>query len=96
MGCHVAGMKEKRNACKMLMGKARRKRPLGVEDMKPDHREIRLNGMNWIDMTQETDQWKALLNMVIHYGFACCVGVTNVGSIVRGTESPLNCSRLMV
>jgi hypothetical protein len=28
-------------------------------------REIRLGGMNWTDLVQDMDQWKALVNTVI-------------------------------
>jgi hypothetical protein len=31
-----------------------------------DHREIGLDGVDWIDMAQESDQPKALLNTVLN------------------------------
>jgi hypothetical protein len=49
-------MGEKRNACRILVGKPERKRPLGrprrrwVVSIKMDLREIRLGGMDWIDL----------------------------------------------
>jgi hypothetical protein len=30
-----------------------------------DLREIGWNGMDWIDLDQDTDQWRALVNMVM-------------------------------
>jgi hypothetical protein len=31
-----------------------------------DLREIGWNGMDWIDLAQDREQWRALVNMVIH------------------------------
>jgi hypothetical protein len=31
-----------------------------------DLREIRWRGMDWIDLAQDRDQWKALVNTVIN------------------------------
>jgi hypothetical protein len=50
-------------------GKAR---PLGrprrkwVDNIKMDLREIGWDGMDWIDLTQGRDQWRALVNMVMN------------------------------
>jgi hypothetical protein len=60
---HVAPMVEKRNACRILMGKPEGKRPLGrprrrwVDDLKMDLREIGWVHMDWIDLAQDRDQW---------------------------------------
>jgi hypothetical protein len=63
---------EKRNACRILVGKPEGKRPLG----RPRHRwedNIRMNlrviawgGMNWIVLAQDRDQWRALMNTVMN------------------------------
>jgi hypothetical protein len=48
------------------------KRPLGrprcrwVDNIKTDLREIWWHGVDWIDMAQDTDQWKALVNTVLN------------------------------
>jgi hypothetical protein len=34
--------------------------------MKMDITEIRWNGTNWIDLAQDRDQWRALVNTVMH------------------------------
>jgi transcription termination factor 2 len=68
---HVARMGEKRNAYRILVGKPEGKRPLGgprrtwVDNIKMD-RQIRWNGMDWIDLAQDRDQWRDLVNMVMH------------------------------
>jgi hypothetical protein len=45
------------------------KRPLGrprrrwVDNIKMDLREIGWDGMDWIDLAQNRDQWRALVNL---------------------------------
>jgi hypothetical protein len=34
--------------------------------MKPDLREIGLGGVLWIDLAQEWDQWRAVLNKIMN------------------------------
>jgi hypothetical protein len=54
------------------VGKPERKRPLGrarrrwVANIKIDLREIGWDGMDWIDLTQERDQWRSLVNTVMN------------------------------
>jgi hypothetical protein len=58
---------EKRNAYRILVGNPERKRPLGrprrrwVNSMKMDLREIGWDGMGWIDLAHDRDQWSALV-----------------------------------
>jgi hypothetical protein len=65
-------MGEKRNACRILVGKSERTRPLRrprrswVDDIKMDLREIRCDDMDCIDVAQDRDQWRALVNTVIN------------------------------
>jgi hypothetical protein len=71
-GGHVARMGEKRNAYRILVGKPEGKRPLGrprrrwVGNIKIDLREIGWDGMDWIDLAQDRDQWRALVNTVMN------------------------------
>jgi hypothetical protein len=63
---------EKRNAYRILVGKQEGNRPLGrprsrwVENIKMDLGEIGWDGMNWIDLAQDRNQWMALVNMVMN------------------------------
>jgi hypothetical protein len=65
-------MWEKRNAYRILVGKPEGKRPLRrprrrwVDDIKMDHREIRWHSVDCIDMAQDRDQWRALVNTVLN------------------------------
>jgi hypothetical protein len=65
---HVARLGEKRGAYRILVGK----RPLGsqrrrwVDSIKMDLREIGWGGLDWIDLAQDRDQWRALVNMVMN------------------------------
>jgi hypothetical protein len=69
---HVAHTGQKRKAYKVLMGKPERKKSLGrprrrrEDNINLNIREIGLGGMNWIDLTQDRDQWRAVVNMVIN------------------------------
>jgi hypothetical protein len=63
---------EKRNAYRILVGKPEGKRPRGrprsrwVVNIRMDLREIGWGGVNWIDLVQDRDQWRALVNTVMN------------------------------
>jgi hypothetical protein len=69
---HVGQIGEKTNAYRILVGKPEGKRPLGrprrrwVKNIKMDLREIGWDGTNWIDLAQDWDQWRALVNTVMN------------------------------
>jgi hypothetical protein len=62
---HVVRMGEKRNACRILVGKPEGVRPLGiprrrwVDNIKIDLREIEWGGMDWISLAEDRDQRRA-------------------------------------
>jgi glucose dehydrogenase len=69
---HVAQMGNRKNAYRILMGKPERKRPLGisrrrwVDNIKIVLSEIGWGGMDWIDLAQGRDQWRAVVNTVMN------------------------------
>jgi hypothetical protein len=70
---NVARMGEKRNAAyRILVGNSEGKRPLGrsrrrwVDNIKMDLREIGWDGGDWIDLVQDRDQWRDLVNAVMN------------------------------
>jgi hypothetical protein len=54
------------------VGKPEGKRPLGrqrrrwLDNIKMDLREIGWDGVDWMDMAQDSDQWTALVNTVLN------------------------------
>jgi hypothetical protein len=54
------------------VGKPEGKRPLGiqnrrwVDNIKIDLRETGCDGVDWIELAQERDQWRALVNTVMN------------------------------
>jgi hypothetical protein len=69
---HVAWIGAKQNAHRILVGKPKGNRPLGrprhrwVDNIKMDLRDIGLGGMDWIDVAQDRDHWRALVNIVMN------------------------------
>jgi hypothetical protein len=65
-------MGAKRHSYRILVGKPEGKRPLGrprlrwVDNIKIDLRETRWDGTDWIDLAQDKDQWRALVNTVMN------------------------------
>jgi hypothetical protein len=68
---HVAHMREKRNAYRILVGKPEGKRPLGrrrrrwKNNINMDLREIGWGDMDWIYLAQDRDRRGPLVNTVM-------------------------------
>jgi hypothetical protein len=69
---HVARMGEKRGAYWVLVGKPEGKRPIGKHrrsgeyNIKMDFQEVGCEGMDRIDLAQDMNRWRALVNAVMN------------------------------
>jgi hypothetical protein len=80
MGRICSRHEEKGNAYRILVGKPEGKRPLGrprcrwEDNLRMDLREIGWCGMDWIDLAQDMEQWRALVNTVLKLKMPKSVG----------------------
>jgi hypothetical protein len=65
-------MGERRGAYRVLVGKPEGRRPLGrprrrwEDNIKMVLREVVREGMDWINLAQDRDRWRALVNTVMN------------------------------
>jgi hypothetical protein len=69
---YVARMEEERNEYRVVMGKPVVKRPLGrprrtwEDGIRKDLRDIGWGSVDWIQLAQVRDRWRALVNTVMN------------------------------
>jgi hypothetical protein len=65
-------MGENRGAYRILVGRPEERRPLGrprrrwEDNIKMDLQEVGWVSMDWIELAQERDRWRALVNAVMN------------------------------
>jgi hypothetical protein len=70
---HLAQMREKRNAYRLLVGKPEGKRPLGrprcrwmMCNIRMDLGEVGWGDVGWIGLAHDRNRWRALVNSVLN------------------------------
>ena len=69
----MALMGDRRGAYEVLVGRSEGKRPLGrprrkwEDNIKMDLQKVGLEGKDWIDLAQDRDSWRALVNTVMNF-----------------------------
>jgi hypothetical protein len=70
---HVARMGEKRNVYRLVVGKPEGKRPIGrprhgwEDNIRMDLGEMGWGDVDWIDLAQDMNRWRALVNSVLNF-----------------------------
>ena len=68
---HIAGMGEERGVYRVLVGKPEGKRLLGrlrrrwEDNSKMDLQEVGFGGMDWIELDQDRECWRELVNAIL-------------------------------
>jgi hypothetical protein len=69
---HVAHIGVRRGVYRVLLGKPEGRRPLGrprcrwEDNIKDDLQEVGCGSIDWIDLVQDRDRWRALVKVVMN------------------------------
>ena len=69
---HVARIGDRRSAYRILVVRPKETIPLGwhkrrwEDNIKMDLQDVRWGGMDWVDLADDTDRWRALVNPVMN------------------------------
>jgi hypothetical protein len=69
---HIAPIGERRGVYTVVVGKPEGKRPLGKrryrweDNIQMEHQEVGCGDLDWIELAEDTDRWRALVNAVMN------------------------------
>jgi hypothetical protein len=85
----------------MLVGKPEWKRPLErprhrwEDNIRIDLREIGWEGVNWINLAQDWDQWRAVVNTVVSFGVHKRQGISRLADRLSASQEGLCSTHLL-
>jgi hypothetical protein len=97
---HVARMGQKRNACRLLVGKSEGKRPLGrprcrwMNNIRTDLAEVGWGDVDWIGLAKDRNRWRALVNSVLNLRVPRNSGKLSSGVTSSGLSSSAQLHRV--
>jgi hypothetical protein len=68
---------------------------LHAPSKKMDFREVGLSGVDWINLSRDRDQWRAIANTVMNFRVPCYVGKFFVAELLAASQEGLNSLELV-